>query len=1104
MKKTLFLALTCSVLGALGIAAPAAAADEATEIRFIVGHADCNPIYGSPPATFEFFVGATSLGVYNSTNGCQCNATPLVVTTNDPTLLALIGPVGCPPVNGHLEDPSHGLALGYARVEIDRTESGTETICAVDFLYGGGSCADRDVCNGYGWPGTSDYSLPDTDGDGDPDCSDPDIDGDGVLNGTDNCPNNSNPGQADGDGDGVGDACDNCPAVANPDQLDSDSDGLGDVCDPCPYGSDYDGDGVCDNSDNCRYYYNPGQADGDGDGIGDACDNCPAVANPDQLDSDGDGLGDVCDPCPYEYDYDGDGVCNDNCPYYYNPDQADGDGDGIGDACDACPNDPYNDADGDGVCGDVDQCPGYDDHADNDGDGIPDGCDPDDDNDGVIDATDNCPRVANPDQKDSDGDGRGDACELDNLIPKAIEAGIQWLVARQNADGSWGSYEQVATTGLALVKLQERAFELGYASPFDDAYPYKGNVERGLDYLFSQAVGYAIDPQPAGDPDTNGDGIGIAISNSYHQSYATGIALMGIAASRAPDRLVTTGPYSGKTYKDVAQNMVDFLAWGQTDTGTGRGGWGYDAQDDSGEWSDNSNSGYVVLGLRYAEASAFGFQCAIPAFVKSELSIWIDYIQNDVDGDPDDGGSGYGSPDSWVNILKTGNLLFQASFAGDQVSSQRVQDALLYIRHHWNDQGQCGDGWNSPPHIQAMYNLMKGFQSLDIGLLDLDGDGTPETDWFLGPGQFAEVLVNSQQADGSWPLDCWDYVGGDLSTIWALLTLEKLAPPPPVNVTLDVPECACDGGTYEVRVEYTVERSIVNGTLTISKDGIEVQTVALEGFTGTGDLTLTAGPDAAGTHSWEAVLDVVPVGGGTPAHADDSDSIKVCATPVVGGIPDQTTPFTTFDLDDYLSGVDPSKVTWTYSGNSCLAVSIDSDHVVTVSNPGGACTNPEAITFTASVGCCDEVVCRGSDTAVFSPNQPPDCGIAAPSKSELWPPNHQFEAVSVQGVTDPDGDPLTITVTGIRQDEALKGNGDGNTCPDGTGVGTSTAMLRAERVGTPKSPGNGRVYHVNFTAADGKGGQCSGAALVCVPHDQRPGHSCVDEGPLVNSTGPCS
>ncbi|HWC15281.1 MAG TPA: thrombospondin type 3 repeat-containing protein [Actinomycetota bacterium] len=36
---------------------------------------------------------------------------------------------------------------------------------------------------------------------------------------------------------------------------------------------------------------------------------------------------------------------------------------------------------------------------------------PDLDQDRVPDATDNCPKVANPDQKDSDGDGTGDACE---------------------------------------------------------------------------------------------------------------------------------------------------------------------------------------------------------------------------------------------------------------------------------------------------------------------------------------------------------------------------------------------------------------------------------------------------------------------------------------------------------------------------------------------------------------------------------------------------------------------------------------------------------------------------------------------------------------------
>ncbi len=40
-----------------------------------------------------------------------------------------------------------------------------------------------------------------------------------------------------------------------------------------------------------------------------------------------------------------------------------------------------------------------------------DPADDDDDNDGVMDAADNCPFVANEDQADTDGDGRGDACD---------------------------------------------------------------------------------------------------------------------------------------------------------------------------------------------------------------------------------------------------------------------------------------------------------------------------------------------------------------------------------------------------------------------------------------------------------------------------------------------------------------------------------------------------------------------------------------------------------------------------------------------------------------------------------------------------------------------
>lgn len=128
-------------------------------------------------------------------------------------------------------------------------------------------------------------------------------------------------------------------------------------------------------------------------------------------------------------------------------------------------------------------------------------------------------------------------------------------------------------------------------------------------------------------------------------------------------------------------------------------------------------------------------------------------------------------------------------------------------------------------------------------------------------------------------------------------------------------------------------------------------------------------------------------------------------------------------------------------------------------------------------------------------NQAPTCDDAKADTGRLWPANHQLVAGSIAGVTDADGDAVTITIDAIHQDEPVNARGDGDTMPDAfIGLGNDFE-IRAERDGK----GNGRVYHVTFTASDATA-SCTGTVQISVNLSQGRNGAAVDDGPLYDST----
>jgi hypothetical protein len=147
-----------------------------------------------------------------------------------------------------------------------------------------------------------------------------------------------------------------------------------------------------------------------------------------------------------------------------------------------------------------------------------------------------------------------------------------------------------------------------------------------------------------------------------------------------------------------------------------------------------------------------------------------------------------------------------------------------------------------------------------------------------------------------------------------------------------------------------------------------------------------------------------------------------------------------------------------------------------------------------------------TQTVTVVDNQSPALTLTG-AQTALWPPNHQYETVSVAqlvaSASDNCGGNLTagVVIAKVTSDEPedAQGGGDGNTLNDIViAADCKSVQLRAERQGG----GNGRVYTITFKVKDAAGNTTTATAKVSVPKSQN-GNPAVDDGPAYTVMGSC-
>lgn len=380
-------------------------------------------------------------------------------------------------------------------------------------------------------------------------------------------------------------------------------------------------------------------------------------------------------------------------------------------------------------------------------------------------------------------------------INMAIQDGLRFLWTTQlnraaNFPGStttnWqnSSFPQ-ADTSLVVLAFENQGYKITANTPPTGIFE-KYIVRRGLNYIVSQLSVLTLGNTPAGNNPCVGvplatfaDCRGLVPTNTADRGYTTALAVLGLAGSGALTQINTevAGVTNGMTYGEILQRTVNALAWGQNDSGNGRGGWDYNFNTTRG---DGSTLGWDILAL--ADAAAAGM--TVPAWVISEVNVLMSVP----------GGGMLNSDGSWdyvsngaltnssVGPQKNG-IGLQGLFLVGETTGARVTAVVNNVSSWWSGVGGTGgDSWGcgglgvgatqNKGCAYTMFNNFKGLRLQNIatlpGVTRPAGPGAqPAGDWYA---DYEDWLVANQTAPTTTAGGSWSTMGFSCCASGTVLT----------------------------------------------------------------------------------------------------------------------------------------------------------------------------------------------------------------------------------------------------------------------------------------------------------------------------------------------